>query len=339
MDVNLLDTVNEGIARSREQGVILMNDRHDLQSKMDSLRNELDVLQKQNTILETQSKASAEEARNYLLCFLDAHCRLLCHMLQKKLPRELRDMVYSFLCPSKSVRVSMWDNIRSDGVFGFWPKFFDEHTKRHTLQWPEFDRDERVLKVRPCTVARLGQDALYELAEYYYSRSHFQVMLEGNLLSTFISTDYACVGIDPAKLLSSITVDLDTNAFVQASANDESKQELLHELQSLFTIRTGARLHFTLYKEDTLPRVATRRRPKDAQTLEMIFPTLSGLKEAGYVLSLMLYNRCWLSCDEQNFSIQGLLDDLSIQQQKWQSPEGKNIGMTMPPSGGQNDIA
>jgi hypothetical protein len=50
----------------------------------------------------------------------------------------------------------------------------------------------------------------------------------------------------------------------------------------------------------------------DDVVLAMIFPTLRDLKESGYAVSLQRHGRYSLSCNEDDFSLQRLLDDLSV---------------------------
>jgi regulator of replication initiation timing len=179
-----------------------------------ALETQLAALETEKASLQTQLNVSVEEEHANLLHLSAARSRLLCQVLQTKLPREVRDLIYGYV--NAHIRLGYVNideprksSVHKDGLY-IGPSSFDEGTGT----------------LLPYTAARLGHDSLYELTENYYHTCHFRLMDTG-MLTGFLYTDRTGTGIVPAKYLSYLAIRLRRKTLYQTVGDKDAKQSFL----------------------------------------------------------------------------------------------------------------
>jgi hypothetical protein len=219
-------------------------------------------------------------------------------MLQMKLPRELRNMIYRYLTTYDEVEIKK---------------------KGHTF--PSFHKGASFgqERLKFYTAKRLGQDTLYELAENFYRTSAFLVHYEYGNLIQFLKTKHLDLDIIPAYHVSAVRFIISTQVTHYSGVLTGDLKQLKEALQSLYTVRSGANLHFaftTTFAEwaSHQPFKLRNKLHHLAEGMAPIFPTLQDLKSAGYNVTIQV-NKNDISCDGSDFSIQALLEDYKAQQE------------------------
>ena len=203
-----------------------------------------------------------------------SECLTLCLMMQEKLPRELRDMVYEALLGEPQTY------------------YFDDDA--HGLG---FSDPANIVAHNPHIGDKLflGEETITELAEMWYRHSVFNFLGDATVALLFGNQTWALPELDPARLIRHVYMtlaprDRQNNIRYQAvEARDElllpSDLEQLAKLQQPATFTIGIYLGHWIYhgetREDTKTSIDTMFR--------RVFPMLKQLIASGVGVALEIY--------------------------------------------------
>ncbi|KAF2788042.1 hypothetical protein K505DRAFT_379179 [Melanomma pulvis-pyrius CBS 109.77] len=237
-------------------------------------------------------------------------CRRFCLSFYSSLPRELRDLVYGYLSHGDIIEVVRdtkgdlgYRNVGIRPRLPYWrPKgAIDTYVKRAgAMRAEHFWNDEYTSK-----------NMVLELTEVWTKKSTF--ILAHDMLPEFLRADISETSISYAETVAEISV--------RASAFPISKDEKL--CQMLLFLDNIEVLFQLANKHAILGFLFQTIRPGEGdffdEALELVFPTLTRLHEAGFHIAVTFENQ--LSCDFSpevgEFSLENWLQRLKI----WREPE------------------
>ena len=184
-----------------------------LRSQLAALQSQLDASLEELEVVDKDEKVALEKHAS-------AKCRSICEMMQRKLPREIRDMVYGYLTTYDEVAILAPNEDTS-------PK--TDFVLHNYIILGSLYLSDDTSWARDYTVKRVGDDTLRELTENYYRTSRFNCFLtDSKAIEAFLSTSDPIVGILPTEALRNLSIDITTEDLIQDHQNG-----LLHHYQSL----------------------------------------------------------------------------------------------------------
>lgn len=222
-------------------------------------RNHAMTLRRREIVLKT-----ADDKR------LKDQCLSLCLAVQKRLPRELRDLIFGYLLLEDGVHARLFHYYNT----------LDPKAPRH--YWNE---------------EFTGHDMLRELTESWYRSVRFDLDRSLDFLphllaqvdNTLKCTRQQLIGKASFKILQ---CDLDKWPAADANGIPSPQSLLLKNMEYIFLLRPGARIYIIL--ESPLPWFSESKNLQERQAqflnrvLDIMFPTLERLQKAGYALALCI---------------------------------------------------
>ncbi|KAF2728143.1 hypothetical protein EJ04DRAFT_110093 [Polyplosphaeria fusca] len=204
-------------------------------AKIASLQDEIKSLKKRSTRLHTENIAEDKLLMQSIHSFAQASCRELCDKVFKKLPRELRDIIYAYLIPHGvgiAVRRSKSDT--KDSPSYFTRPSLSNAGRGHLAVEHYWD---------PTYVAK---NMTREIAEVWYASCHFILKDDDPvLLSMFLEQDRWNMDIVPEKLFRSVEMpviwELKPNQMMRGGVY-ASGEDVCADLDLLFRLRKGAKI-------------------------------------------------------------------------------------------------
>ena len=208
--------------------------------------------------------------------FSDAKVLHLCRMMQEKLPREPRDLIYGYISTHKNVYVQNYND--DDDPLDPSPAGETYCSLVHNRQVKKF------------SLAKLGYDTFHELVENYYRTSGFIFTFHDSwdirmIRSVVFSKDNRSLGlhVDPAKFLSRVTIKLYARRV--AAWCDPQKRFAIANLKALQTIRKGAIFQFLVNMGALFPNFMGRIRHLE-KSVELLLPLFQEFSKDEYDVSL-----------------------------------------------------
>lgn len=268
-------------------------------------------------LLESKRDDAQNETEEAVLRYATQQCLPIMNALATKLPRELRDMVYSHLLPAGDVYVypvgdrgvyfvhdepkksnarrlrraisqsgiSRSATARSaPAIFGKVPKQADD-----TCHWPLF---------------YIGRHALLELMECWYGAKTFylgepEFRGQRNMLvelGRFLDADPWHLGVTATELVKDVCINIghhyiyvdECHPLKSRLASDQRRVELISDMTRLAdTNRLSPRISVQLYTEDLIKtRIEMSNQPIMHAGLEAFLPTLAFLRTRGWDVML-----------------------------------------------------
>lgn len=216
-----------------------------------------------------------------------AVCRNIGPAMYKRLPRELRDMVYEYLTTSKLHTTSI-------------TAYLAVENSNTDILCPE----------RYWRASVIGSEVAHELKESWYRNTTFRV--DGNMsIKTLLDKDRFGIGLEPRDLINKLTRQISVVGF---STKDGNVQTLLN-LCELFLLRTVTQLHVNVYISHVRTAVM-----EDMLwvVLRLIRSTILRLRESGYQCSVTVDERCMEGISPE--TIRNWEDDLEAEVNRGNSP-------------------
>ncbi|KAF1925937.1 uncharacterized protein M421DRAFT_227748 [Didymella exigua CBS 183.55] len=197
-------------------------------------------------------------------------CLSVCMAMQKLLPRELRDMVFAYLLFEDGVHARLfhyYDTLDPKAPRHYWNKEFT------------------------------GDATLRELTESWYSSVRFDFDRSLNFLPHLLAqvdSTLQCKRQELIRRASFKILQCDLDMWLAADANGIPSPQslLLKNMEYLFLLRPGAKV--TIILESPLPWFSESKNLQERQShflarvLDIIFPTLVRLQQAGYSLAVCI---------------------------------------------------
>ncbi|KAF2647429.1 hypothetical protein K491DRAFT_784731 [Lophiostoma macrostomum CBS 122681] len=294
------DYLNDEAESSLLRARVMMRERRKLESQITAL---------EATLADIRSKEEDHLERRF-----DAASRPLCEMMQERLPRELRDIVYGYLTTLGDVSVSS-NHINYE-------RYSLPPSKKVTLSPSiEGERNYRLPEppytnryYRRYTQKRLGHKTLVELVENYYRINKFTLEFREQIVESFLTSSRFEPSVAPSKVVSQIYLKVHSDCVDKRSVNfKDIKAEVA--LQGLFSLRSGANLHFQIWTRFEDEGDQMTRLFGTIMTFREILPTLLKLKLAGYNVSVGVdYSR--VLCNGSDLTMKALVDALRKQQKR-----------------------
>ncbi|KAF2259491.1 hypothetical protein CC78DRAFT_548265 [Lojkania enalia] len=186
--------------------------------------------------------------------------RRLCRKVYSTLPRELRDIVYSYVLLEDINRVVEVSAIRPTPTQII--ECFDDFEEPEAQFW-----DER----------RLGKGMKRELAETWYRSCHFNICGPFHMLERFLVEDRWSTGLIPQEFVS--------NVHISVSQEDKDVECLL----KLLDLKPKAKISIYLYRKGWMTRTKVLSASDFfLQLLKQIFPVLHQLRVEKRPFTLIL---------------------------------------------------
>lgn len=195
-------------------------------------------------------------------------CLSVCEAVQHRLPRELRDMILGYLLLEDGVHARLFHYYNT----------LDPKAPRH--YWSKDFTGEATL--------RELTESWYRSVRFDFDRSlNFLPHLLAQVDTTLHCTRQELIGKASFKILQ---CDLDVWPAADASGILSPRDLLLKNMENLFKLRHSAKIYVIL--ESPLPWFSESKNLQErqlgflAQVLDVIFPTLMRLQQAGYALAV-----------------------------------------------------
>jgi hypothetical protein len=236
--------------------------------------------------------------------YAKASCRQLCERMVEVLPRELRDIVYSYLQEGQAIQV----------IIPITSRLGDKKRDRKTPLFrairvgPNFDRDAHYFMSE-----YVGHQFQYEILEEWYRGSVF-FLNNAKVVKRFCSQDEWGAGVIPAQYIHNIVLRVGHNTSFPGCAENAviHVKDSVRALRPLFKCRSG--LLITIEVSD--PYGHRRQGCKKWQgepegfkaipwriaLVRKIFPTIRRLAEQGQVVHLVFAKRTYLCTAFEDFS-------------------------------------
>ncbi|KAF2647430.1 hypothetical protein K491DRAFT_685534 [Lophiostoma macrostomum CBS 122681] len=281
MEIQSLEIFESNARRCQQKAMQMVRKERKLRDKIASLASRLSTIE-----------------QNMDRCLIDhsiAECRQLCEMIQIKLPREIRDMIYWYLSTYDSVE------IQRDGS--------TEPSYRQQISF-------RKTRVKTRAVQKLGEDTLHELVENYYRTSSSMLYPKGyNGLTAFLDRGNTIQGITPTDYISTVHFRIPTYIILNSPGSRRELDSLRKGMQSLLKVPSRVKFHFVFVTSIISSRAAFQTRLGHlARILGSVFPALHALKNAGYKFTIR-FDKKNVSCDKPEFSVQRLIKDYKEQRE------------------------
>lgn len=197
-------------------------------------------------------------------------CLSVCDAVQNRLPRELRDMILGYLLLEDGVHARLFHYYNT----------LDPKAPRH--YWNKDFTGEATL--------RELTESWYRSVRFDFDRSlDFLPHLLAQLDPTLQCTRQQLIGKASFKILQ---CDLDLWPAADANGIASPRRLLLKNMENLFKLRHSAKIYVIL--ESPLPWFSESKNLQERQTgfltqvLNIIFPTLVRLQQAGYAISVAI---------------------------------------------------
>lgn len=197
-------------------------------------------------------------------------CLSVCNAVQNRLPRELRDMILSYLLLEDGVHARLFHYYNT----------LDPKAPRH--YWNKAFTGEATL--------RELTESWYRSVRFDFDRSlDFLPHLLAQVDTTLNCTRQELIGKGSFKILQ---CDLDMWPAADANGIPSPQSVLLKNMEYLFLLRPGARIYTII--ESPLPWWSESKNLQErqagflARVLDIIFPTLIRLRNAGYDLAVAI---------------------------------------------------
>ncbi|KAF2117120.1 hypothetical protein BDV96DRAFT_644554 [Lophiotrema nucula] len=168
-----------------------------------------------------------------LLKYYDIARRIVCDEMQKKLPLELRDTVYSFVTPPGVVYVSD-DRFVEHRYFHERPRGVDDNLGNQGF-WKE---------------KNIGGATLLEITEYWYRTRLF--ILRGSdedITRRFLETDRWQLGLVPKDLVTNVTIECHATNILIEYAKPWYREDLFANLDKLGDLKEGTKVKMDIESE------------------------------------------------------------------------------------------
>ena len=197
-------------------------------------------------------------------------CLSVCLAVQHRLPRELRDMIFGYLLLEDGVHARLfhyYNTLDPKAPRHYWDKEFTGHATLRELT-----------------------ESWYRSVRFDFDRSlDFLPHLLAQVDTTLQCTRQELIGRASFKIQQ---CDLDVWPAADANGIPSPQSLLLKNMEYLFLLRPGAKLYAIL--ESPLPWFSEEKNLQErqaqflARVLDIIFPTLTRLQQAGYSLAIAI---------------------------------------------------
>lgn len=184
--VRLLGFATDNDQRALRDEITVEEQIEDLQQQLESLRDhEKRLKHKELTKKDDTNKAFAT--------YTKAVCREFCDTVHRTFPREVRDLIYTYMTGNQLYQISS----SSDGFWGQ-SGYFDE-------SFPAFlQHDDVVEPCHWCNSDFVGSEMLREIGESYFRTTSFYFDDRFDLISKFRVTDQWKLGFLPVSFVSKV---------------------------------------------------------------------------------------------------------------------------------------
>jgi hypothetical protein len=270
---------------SFDEAYQLDDDRDDGDEAAMVLRREMSYLKSQAEKLRPRQEFATGKANFHLLQLGKISCRQICAALMAKLPREIRDLIYEYF--NKHDNVHIYD---ITGTSSYWPSYALK-TVQPRLDWPNITPDYPHYWDPEYT----GHGMKSELVENWFRTASFKFAFKFSDIPAFITgKDTLGFGLSPGKLVSKVGFwfshfDLKEswlNGMDNDNRHSSPRAKLLHDMDNLTILRKGVYITITIRDTEGWLRGRSLKFPEDY--LDVIFPVLSRLKDAGHNVSVFL---------------------------------------------------
>lgn len=237
------------------------------------------MLPQKGELRSTDKEVAAEiehryaEMDEHIVAYASGHCKEWCALMQKKLPVELKDMIYHYLMPSHAITINWKDlNMIESHIC-------DKYIEKHTGQ-QKYSRvfsylipathlfDNRFADPRTRT----------EFVEAWYKFVTFRFNGESRLLPRLMKCDRWGLGVELGSLIRNIEI-------------TTTLWDLNNFLKSLLKLRSTSKIALTILKWVVVPDLLSQNRYEwgmDAftGTLFHTFPDLVELCQAGHAITV-----------------------------------------------------
>lgn len=190
-----------------------------------------------------------------------AVCRTIGPAMYRKLPRELRDMIYEYLTTSV---------LHLTPIAAY---FASEDSDKDDLCPERYWRADVI-----------GPEVIHELRESWYRNTTFHVDGDQSI-KTLLDKDRFDAGLQPRELINKVTRQI---GIVTGTTEEGNMQTVLH-LYELFLLRTLTQLQVNVY----MSHVRSGERDKMFRSiLRLIRSTILRLRKSGYQCTVTLDERC-----------------------------------------------
>ncbi|KAJ4298896.1 hypothetical protein N0V90_004139 [Kalmusia sp. IMI 367209] len=233
-------------------------------------------------IQEDLVKSAQEKRRQFLIAAIkhsQTYCQEISDKIVRVLPREIRDMIYEYLCarigriaiaPVESVTSKLpWqDKANVDEELAT----SRQYPNRVRTKLPHFFSQKYVAK-----------EFLVELASVLYPKVTFHVW-DATDIDNYLNQDIFRVGCLPRNHVRKLSLVIFTDSYHQRCDSREGIEKKLHHLEQLYGIkhRQGFRLDLHLCISEMM------HRPTVPRYHQILLPYLHDLKAAGFTVRLPL---------------------------------------------------
>ncbi|KAL1610683.1 hypothetical protein SLS60_002353 [Paraconiothyrium brasiliense] len=252
----------------------------------EATEKELDKLQEQHKAICDDTTTKTSKFITATVSHSQAICRGLSEEAVHRLPREIRDIIYGYLCDRKRrISVRPTDN----------KEFY------RVVKSPYNDRIETPIP-RLFSTKYLHTDFLFELVSFLYQTATFHIW-DCEDISNFLLFDIFRVGCIPKDHVRKLSLVIFTDEYGEHCGSKREIREKLEQLEQLHTLkhRQGFRLDLHLCIG------YTRQRPTVARFCQLLLPHLHNLKNAGFVMRFPLKKYHYPGNGNSNYSMMNQL--------------------------------
>ncbi|KAL5430291.1 hypothetical protein PMIN07_010288 [Paraphaeosphaeria minitans] len=243
-------------------------------ARVDELRPEMEECKVQEEALHKNLIAKRSEFVAAAISHSQTYCRSVSSKVVGSLPREVRDMIYIYMC-DRMPRVSISPVKYKQTAPWRGP---DSMQEAETAGWSYIHRIETPLP-QLFSHKYLQKDFLFELAESLYQTATFHVW-DADDIFDFLNQDLLGAGCTPKHYIRKLSLVAFTDEHGSRCRSKRQIREKVAQLAHLLDIRHRSGFHLDLH----LCINRRKLRPNVARFHQLLLPHLRGLLEAGFAL-------------------------------------------------------